>query len=307
MKYNNLLAYLAKDQIAIDFNFENIASNPEHEFYALSQEFINEYNIIFDDMMRWSSTLYEKIAELRKDIIINDFLPYNHESLKDLEVDKNNLIDLSKFDININAFQRNGYVFGIVPITASPNASYWLTETIINSGINNISKVRLDPFFIYALNEHKPIFYRMLCYGQELNWQRIEKLKQDEHCRWMPDSQSSKIEFTDLVWSPRDGEIHLTCEELPKITAINYLGSRYIHAIYSIKDQEFIHIDGALRFYSYDEHHERKNSHIRKIGKIGKRIKIFQVDGQINKKLLCDLITTFFVWNEDVQNYFKSH
>lgn len=305
MKYKNLLTYLAKNQISPESEFEEIVSNSNHALYVLSQEFIDEYNIIFDEMMSWSSILYEKIAETRKNALINDSLPYTHKSINDLEIDKNNLISLSKLDIKITGLQRNGYVFAITPITASPNSSYWLTETILENRIFNITKVRLDPFFVYPLNEYKQIFYRMLCYGQELNWKRIESLNQDEHCRWLPDFQSSEIEFTDLVWSPRDNEIHFTCEEFPKSNASNYRGGRYFHSIYSIKDQEFIHVDGALRFYSESDHIERKSSHIRKIGKIGKRIKIFQIDSNISRKLFCDLAATFFVGNDDVQKYFR--
>lgn len=305
MKYNDLLIYLAKDQISTACTFEKIASDTNHEMNKLSQEFINDFNIIFDDMMSWSNILYEKIAELRKNELINNLLPYKHNSINDLKIDKNNLVSLSAFDLKDTAFLRNGYVFTIAPTTSSPNSSHWLTETIVKYGISNNTRVRLDPFFVYPLNEYRQAFYRMLCYGQELNWKRIESLKQDEHCRWMPNSQYSEIEFTDLVWSPRDNEIHLTCEEFPKFKALNYRGSRYFHAIYSIKNQEFIHVDGALRFYSEGEHVERINSHIRKMGKIGKRIKIFQIDSNISRKLLCDLAATFFVWNDDIQKYFR--
>ena len=213
---------------------KKIASNTDHELYKLSQEFIDEYNIIFDDVMSWSKILLEKISELRKNELINGLLPYNHSAINDIKIDKNNLIHLDQFDLSGTAIQRNGYVFEITPVSISPNASYWLAETLIRNGVSNITKVRLDPFFVYPLNEYKQICYRMLCYGQELNWTRIERLDKEEHCQWIPDYQSSEVEFTDLVWSPRDNEIHLTCEEFPKYNAINYRGGRYLHAIYSV-------------------------------------------------------------------------
>lgn len=304
MEYNELLMYLAKSQINLDGEFWKISKNANHKLYNLAQNFINEFNINFEDIY-WFRDLYRKVAEFRNNELITTSLPYNHKGIGDLTVDKNKLVSLSNFDIEKGSFHRNNYIFGLAPTTASPNSSYWLTETIIKHGISNI-KVRLDPFFIYPIKEYYPACYKMLCYGRELNWSRIENLTEDEHCRWMPDRHNSDIEFTDLVWCPRDNEIHLVCEEFPKVSAIEYMGSRYLHAIYSIEKQGFIHIDGALRFYSKNEHEERKIMHVRNIGKIGKRIKIFQADNNITKQFFCDLATTFFVWNEDINSYFMN-
>lgn len=108
-----------------------------------------------------------------------------------------------------------------------------------------------------------------------LNWNRIKFLTQEEPRRAGADVWTEKeVLYTDLVWSPRGDEVHFLCEELPKRDFISVRGSGYFHAIYKPHEEVFIHIDGALRFYSDDEWDIRKNAHVKDVGKLGKRVKI---------------------------------
>lgn len=43
-------------------------------------------------------------------------------------------------------------------------------------------------------------------------------------------------------------------------------------------------MDGAIRFFTRDERIVRKDAHVRHIGKIGKRDKIFRIKGLFQKK-----------------------
>ena len=84
----------------------------------------------------------------------------------------------------------------------------------------------------------------------------------------------------------------------------NTRGSRYFHSIYNPQDEVFIHADGAIRFYTQDELSGRKTTHVRRAGKTGKRVKVFQLDGVIERDAWTTLACAFFVWNEDVMSYF---
>ena len=140
-----------------------------------------------------------------------------------------------------------------------------------------------------------------------LDWNEIEDIQDDRHCQWMPDPgtiSSSKVKFTDLVWSPRHDGIHFVCEEVPQIKTHKSRGGRYLHSIYNPKKKVFYHTDGAIRIYDDNDITLRHESHVRNAGKIGKRIKIFKIDGELERNKWCDIVSSFFVWNEDVKTYF---
>jgi len=148
--------------------------------------------------------------------------------------------------------------------------------------------------------------YKMWVYGRELDWQDIRSLKEDRHMRWQPNHGfQSDVEFTDLVWSPRDNEIHFICEELPKKELSCIRGSRYFHSIFIPDNPRFIHCDGAMRIYSTQEIEQRYTTHVRNIGKIGKRVKIFQTDFDIPTIGWASLASAFYVWNMDIETYFS--
>jgi hypothetical protein len=67
------------------------------------------------------------------------------------------------------------------------------------------------------------------------------------------------------------------------------------------------HCDGALRFFNQDDFKIRLKYHIKHSNarRIGKRIKIFQIDEPIEQSLFMNLATTFLVWNKDALEYFN--
>ena len=79
----------------------------------------------------------------------------------------------------------------------------------------------------------------------------------------------------------RESEVHFISEEIPKTSTAWFRGSRYFHAIYNCSNQKIIHLDGAIRIYSVEEVKARNNCHVKDIGKIGKRIKIFQINREL--------------------------
>lgn len=165
--------------------------------------------------------------------------------------------------------------------------------------------VRLDPLMVQSAGDYKLLIQKMWVYGKALDWHEIRNLREELHMRWQPDpGWQEDVEFTDLVWSPRDDGVHFICEEIPKADALSLRGSRYLHGIYVSTEHSFAHCDGAVRLYSLQEHNERRSTHVRKVGKIGKRIKVFQINVEIPANEWTSLAGAFFVWNSDVERYF---
>lgn len=233
--------------------------------------------------------------------------PYEHPDLQGIEVDSNNLVKLSEFDISLGYLRRGSSVFEILPsIGNSTNSMYWALRILFRLAKQGEIRIRLDPLMVQQSSTYSHLEYRMWVYGKELDWQDIRSLKDDRHMKWQPDhGWQPDVEFTDLVWSPRDNEIHFACEELPKIEESSVRGSRYFHGIYVPDKHRFIHCDGAIRLYSHHELEQRYSTHVRNSGKTGKRVKIFQADIEITTVDWASLVSAFFVWNRDVEKYFE--
>jgi len=233
--------------------------------------------------------------------------PYDHPDLNGIELDSNNLVKLSEFDVSLGYLKRGSTVFEILPsIANSINSMYWALRILFRLAEQGEIRIRLDPLMVQESSTYKQPFFEMLVYGKELDWQDIRSLKEDRHMRWRPDhGWQQDVEFTDLVWSPRGEEIHFVCEELPKKELSGVRGSRYFHSIYIPDNPRFIHCDGSIRIYSTEEIEQRYTTHVRNIGKIGKRVKIFQTDFDIPAIDWVSLVSAFFVWNMDIEGYFR--
>ena len=256
---------------------------------------------IFDEKI-----LVQRCAELVTQSGKERPAPYNHEVLIDVQVDEDYLVPLTSFSNKYGPLRRNGYAFGVVPPVPSVNSAYWFMEVLRRPGICEKASVRLDPFLNREDKDFPDMVYRAWWYGLPMNWERIKSLTQEEHRRAGPDELTRRdILYTDLVWSPRGNEVHFICEEIPTDNSLSIRGSRYFHAIYNPNEEVFIHIDGAVRFFTKDEWIKRKDAHVRDIGKIGKRVKIFKLEGLFSKEVFTALLPSFFVWNMDIYQYFK--
>lgn len=333
---NKLFDYFCSDSVGLLFTVNEIAHTTDHPLHECLKkemlsldvtclcEILSDTHFLFlNSGLDKKSLDYEARIEfikrkyddeiLRKRCLILRMqdktkrpLPYNHKALLDLTIDEDFLVPISSFQNRFGPLKRNDFAFGIVPPVPSVNSAYWFSEILKRPELSGTAKVRLDPFLVREEKDYSNMEYRAWWYGVPLNWERINNLKQDEHRRAGLDEKTRKdIAYTDLVWSPRGDEIHFICEELPSESCIDLRGSRYFHAIYIPKLNVFRHIDGALRIYSYDEWKIREEGHVRNIGKIGKRIKIFRLDGEFRREIFCDLIPAFFVWNDDVCRYIR--
>ena len=78
-----------------------------------------------------------------------------------------------------------------------------------------------------------------------------------------------------------------------------------MHAIYVPELDKIVHLDGALRLLAQMILQGRRTTHIKDCGKVGFRGKIFRTDEPIEKDAFGTVVLAFFVWNEDVKNYFQ--
>jgi hypothetical protein len=246
-----------------------------------------------------------KVAALRLSCLEGRPKPYNHDAVRELEVDKHSLVGAQYFDNRRGWLERGGYAFYLSPTLPAPNSSYWLTRQLLSQPASAGLRVRLDPYVAVPIALHRPVFYGMITYGRPLDWDRLTSLRETEHGKWMPDypNMACGIACTEYCWVPRSDGIHFQCEELPLNATIR--PARYLHAIYDPGSLQFIHADGAMRFYTPEELADRLEHHVRNAGKSGERVKVFSFDNAVGREAWCDIAAAFFVWNDDVQSYFR--
>jgi hypothetical protein len=230
--------------------------------------------------------------------------PYNVPALADLRVDDEQLVPLSEFEFDGSRLLRNGHAFTILTTTPSPNSTYWLARALESEGIAGRTSVRLDPYLFGPAETFPLMFYKMRMYGRPLDWDRIARLREQEHGRWLPENAlGQQCQFTDVCWDPRGSEVHFTCEEVPTRESALREGSRYLHAVYLPGSGKMGHLDGALRLFTEAEIRLRHCLHVRNAGKVGYRQKVFRADEAIPREAFGAVTQAFFVWNQDIGTY----
>jgi len=334
MKELRTLKYFSESLSAPIYEVFEVFDNSEHFIHSdllndLNQidseeleEFVKRENIDFHirdtqnlDISRrcWflAELLDKKIAEKRLIALVNREkrpLPYNSENLKDVFINDNELVCMSILKINHFGFFYNDFAYRLCPSTGADNSSYWLflelSRLFLKKGKS--FNIRLDPFIEKPLSEYYPMRYKMAVYGKPLDWSRLQTLHSDDFGQFMNEREYGDFVFTDYVWHCAGTELHFTCEELPKLEYCKYRGSRYFHAIFDKSTGNIIHCDGAIRIYNEEELSKRMDVHVRnpEVRKVGARVKIFQTNDILDNEDFTKLITCFFVWNEDVWNYF---
>jgi hypothetical protein len=253
--------------------------------------------------------LMQKASEARLRSICNGangpVMPYVAECLRDVGVDSECMVKLANFEAVGGALARGGFHFTICPTTMAPNSTFWLLRSFYEQGIADHVSVRLDPFLCGRSETFVPMMFKMIVYGEALNWDGIAQLEKQHHGRMMTAEPSDRSEVAEFCWDPRDDGVHFTCEALPASERIGFEGARYLHAIYDPGTEAITHLDGALRIYTAPQLEERLAAgHLRKAGKAGVRRKIFRTDEPVDRNAFSLIAQAFFVWNDDLKTYF---
>jgi hypothetical protein len=235
----------------------------------------------------------------------SDALPYSAACLRGSKVDDEGLVPLADFTYNDSTLNSNGFSFTVCPTNASANSTYWLLRSFYEQEVADHVSVRLDPFLWGPSDSFPQMMYKMIVYAKPVNWDGIDRLKEQHHGQMRADKSPEKSEVTEFVWDPRDDGIHFTCEELPPIERIDFEGARYLHAIYDPKTYAITHFDGALRIYTAEQLRTRHGRHLRNSGKMGLRKKIFRIDKPMDREAFSRIAQAFFIWNYDLAAYFS--
>jgi hypothetical protein len=251
----------------------------------------------------WRTIPRRRISFLKSQVSAKRPTPYDIIALSDILPDPEHLVPLSAFTFDGSRLCRNDYAFMALSTAGSPNSTYWLLNAIYEANVANRTRVRLDPLLWGRADTFPTMFYGMWIYGQAIDWERLGRLHAPEHGRWLPCTLSHQCEFTDFVWSPRGPEVHFIAEEVPRLDDARIAGSRYLHAVYEPRTHMISHLDGALRFYTRAELHNRYGTHVRQAGKVGVRQKVFRMDAPIPRGAFSSIVQAFYVWNRDICDY----
>jgi hypothetical protein len=294
---------------ASDEEIQKILENKKYQFLGKESP-----NISWEEnasLIYCRKVFPKEVGKLRLETLLNKELnpppPYDDSVFSSFERDSNDLISFNEYKDRNKKGQLDNKIFKILlSLPHASNSMYWAMASLVEISMKTNIKIRLDPYLIFDKSNYRQMFYKMLVYGKPPDLKALNTLNEIKHIRWMPDDiDSSDVSFTDAVWSPRGNEIHFISEEVPKINSAWFRGSRYFHAVYNCSNNKIIHLDGAIRIYSNNEIEVRNNCHVKDIGKIGKRVKIFQIDSELELKDWSNIASSFFVWNEDLQNYFS--
>lgn len=236
--------------------------------------------------------------------------PYDQDDFVGIDVDDQGLVSVRQLRSDYFSLFNKDYAYQLCPCLDQFNSSHWLGLLILNETFKNGKnfKIRLDPLMKEPVQTFRPYMALMQLYGKKLDWERLKSLQSEEFGQWLGDGLStSSIMTTDYVWRPEKHEVHFTCEELPKPECITTRGSRYFHAIFDKRSGKITHCDGALRIYNQSEIENRQKFHVRQpeVRKIGKRVKLFLINDEIDQELFMSLATNFLVWNEDAISCFN--
>lgn len=116
------------------------------------------------------------------------------------------------------------------------------------------------------------------------------------------------LDRLEVMWSFRDGIKTIQIEELLPINPQPFLQglifNRYVHARWDPKSSIFIHLDGAIRGYEFEQYPERLATDLKKYsGRAAQYSKAFRLDGEISLNDWCRLVAKFFQNNELILEY----
>lgn len=290
---------IVKEDLSRINNVDLKKFHEEHKFiYNELLEGLPEDKKIIELKKYYLADLFSNIiSKKRIDTLLNTDKPYDSEDLKGLNINSDGLVDFNDY---LNFHSKNRYML-CLPINAE-NSNYWIGLELDSLKNNkDISlKIRLDPLVKNPI----PIIYKMTVFGEQLNWKKLSKIKERNVVSFMDEKDWRK---TDLYWEKNNNELHFKCEELPLHEELRKRGSRYFHAIYDINNEYITHCDGSIKIYNEKDFLKRNNISLwdKNSKNYGKYVKIFQADGQINTDNFTKIISSYYVWNHDITNYFE--
>jgi hypothetical protein len=120
------------------------------------------------------------------------------------------------------------------------------------------------------------------------------------------DKRYYEVESSEFFWKENGNEKIFESEELRSCASPmdGIFHCRYIHSIYDLSKNEFVHFDGAIRSYDPNSMSERTSKSFIQFGKNAVYKKIFRVDGKLSLDKWKLLITHYYQGNPLIYEYF---
>ncbi len=117
---------------------------------------------------------------------------------------------------------------------------------------------------------------------------------------------TNKLIRTEFFWGLQNKIKVFEVEEISKEDQLyqNYILNRHVHSERDIDLKNLRHFDGAIKIYHQSDYKERFESKFPDVPKNYKKIKLFKIDGNIDLQIWINLISSFFLNNEMVLEYF---
>lgn len=129
---NELLSMLASIPIA---QIEEYKTNPQWSKVFKDDIAAGKLGRLKKEIV--AKTIENEIILFRNSFLLNPksghrVKPYDHFSINDIPIDKDNLVNLSEFTITNKIIERQDYVYDLLPILQGVNSSYWLKSQIVS-------------------------------------------------------------------------------------------------------------------------------------------------------------------------------
>jgi hypothetical protein len=173
-------------------------------------------------------------------------------------------------------------------------------------------RVALDPRRILPARHYPIRLLEAYWYGPKFNLDdvdaQIHGIEFTVHAR-MPDSPrrllGAHLERTEFMWSMQDNLKTLQIEELVAIEENSArVKTRYIHTIRDVTRHTFVHLDGAIRWYSHENYLRRFDDKLSNHPNADGYFKLFRIDGELSDQDWLDLIANYYSGNELIHEYF---
>jgi hypothetical protein len=116
-----------------------------------------------------------------------------------------------------------------------------------------------------------------------------------------------RLARTEFMWSIRENLKTLQIEEIVPFDEkkpVKRIAVKYVHTIRDTASHAFVHLDGAIRWYSSENYALRFETKLSNHPNSDGYYKLFRIDGEISDQDWTDLIANFFSGNELIHEYF---
>ncbi|OAJ33734.1 hypothetical protein [Piscirickettsia salmonis] len=192
-----------------------------------------------------------------------------------------------------------------------------LLSDCCNSGLNTY--IRVDPFRKSNDQNLKNIITveKMLWYGNPFSLDALSQKKSSEKTVYSSDQDDEgnidciTVFRCDYVEKNNDNLIQWTVNEYKPISDeynMTYCVQKFAHFIFDASKGKLTHLDGAVKVFDtkkYQEYFKKIQSKPTKYNKIGKRFKLFLVEGLFDLSIMQSLISSWFENNININEYFS--